>query len=263
MGCCSSKSNVAPVKEVENTLLAKSPSSGELKPEPKPELPGAAATEPATLTSTVLVKEMYNGKKLSENGDYVAWLSKNMTDDCVVKVGEMEFTKEMFVGSNKACIAACPDFTFEIVKEFAAAEESTVIGHVTAVGTHTGEPFAIAEDLTAMPVTDPPFKCKNDDEKLTFHFSDDGKISKLVIEALPGGRGFSGPSGWYKQMVGKVTDAEVTDAQVTVLAGADATLKEGATDAKDAVADAGATLKEEAADVKDASALNGIVPTDN
>ena len=51
----------------------------------------------------------------------------------------------------------------------------------------------------------PPVACANDPEKITVNFASGNgltKIKSLKVESLPGGKGFSGPVGFYLQVGG-------------------------------------------------------------
>ena len=51
----------------------------------------------------------------------------------------------------------------------------------------------------------PPVFCENDPEKITVEFAQGSglsKIRRLKVEVLPGGKGFSGPLGFYLQAGG-------------------------------------------------------------
>ena len=47
-----------------------------------------------------------------------------------------------------------------------------------------------------------PKACENDPEAITATFDKSGKIASVTVDAIPGGRGFSGPVGFYLQMGG-------------------------------------------------------------
>jgi len=52
---------------------------------------------------------------------------------------------------------------------------------------------------------------KNDPERVTTVFNDKGKIVKQIVESLPGGKGFGGPPGFYRQIGGRLPFNVETD----------------------------------------------------
>merc|ERR1711957_901138 len=81
-------------------------------------------------------------------------------------------------------------------------ENGTITCVMEATGTHTGEPYAFMPDVEA--VASQGIKVTNDPEKVTVFFNDEGLIVRQTINALPGGKGFSGPAGMYRQIGGKL-----------------------------------------------------------
>ena len=66
-------------------------------------------------------------------------------------------------------------------------------------GTHTGEPYS---PLPGVPATKAKnVACENDPESLVATVRG-SIIEKIEIEAIPGGKGFSGPVGFYLQAGG-------------------------------------------------------------
>ena len=62
-------------------------------------------------------------------------------------------------------------------------------------------------DVVKVPAVKPnkkaPKALQNDAELITAYLSKDGtKITKVTVDAIPGGKGFSGPVGFYLQMGG-------------------------------------------------------------
>ena len=56
--------------------------------------------------------------------------------------------------------------------------------------------------VAAIAKKDPPILCQNDPEKFEVYFDQSDKIYRIVISPLPGGKGFSGPPGFFVQAGG-------------------------------------------------------------
>ena len=70
-------------------------------------------------------------------------------------------------------------------------------------GTHTGKPFSPIKGVPpAKPNKKAPAKLQNDPEAVTVTLNEAGQLSKLSVAAIKGGKGFSGPVGFYLQMGG-------------------------------------------------------------
>ena len=62
---------------------------------------------------------------------------------------------------------------------------------------HTGKPYSPCDGVPAVAAKDPPVCCHLDPEKFHMVFDRNNKLRKLVISPMPGGKGFSGPKGFY------------------------------------------------------------------
>ena len=90
-----------------------------------------------------------------------------------------------------------------------AYANSPTIATWTAVvkGTHTGAPYAPLPGVPPVSPKTPPVACQNDAEKIVVTFASGTKppltkIASLAVTAVPGGKGFSGPTGFYLQAGG-------------------------------------------------------------
>ena len=82
-------------------------------------------------------------------------------------------------------------------------EQCSVLCPGSVKGTHTGAPYSPLPGVPAVSTKSPPVACQNDPEKITAYFKTGSKsIERIVVEAKPGGRGFSGPVGFYLQAGG-------------------------------------------------------------
>ena len=64
-----------------------------------------------------------------------------------------------------------------------------------------------AQRVLPVAAQSPPVSCVNDPELVTAEFAQGSKLSKLkklTVELLPGGQGYSGPIGFYRQLGGAV-----------------------------------------------------------
>ena len=118
----------------------------------------------------------------------------------VVRVVLLLLSRDMAAACDDL-FAACPDFQYTCPSHDWKEEPGKVIATWVVKGTHTGADYSPMPGVPAVEKKEAPVACTNDPEKLTFYFVG-GKVSKLVVDALPGGKGFSGPIGFYLQMGG-------------------------------------------------------------
>ena len=88
--------------------------------------------------------------------------------------------------------------------DFKKGKGNTVTWTAVVTGTHTGKPFSPLPKVPAVkPNKKTPKALQNDAETITAYFDKSGEvITKFTVAAIPGGRGFSGPVGFYLQMGG-------------------------------------------------------------
>ena len=90
---------------------------------------------------------------------------------------------------------------------FSYADSPKIVTWTAVVkGTHTGAPYSPLPGVPAVSAKSPPVACQNDPEKVTVTFASGlTTIKSISVEALPGGKGFSGPVGFYLQAGGDAT----------------------------------------------------------
>ena len=72
-------------------------------------------------------------------------------------------------------------------------------------GSHSGAPYSPMPGVPPVAAKSPPAECENDTEKITATFESGTGLTKIKafkVSPLPGGRGFSGPVGFYLQAGG-------------------------------------------------------------
>lgn len=85
-------------------------------------------------------------------------------------------------------------------------DSPTLIGWTAVVrGTHSGAPYSPLPGVPPVSAKSPPVVCQNDPEKVLVTFASGSKlqkIAKIQVDPLLGGKGFSGPVGFYLQAGG-------------------------------------------------------------
>jgi len=140
------------------------------------------------------------------------WHEENLSDmfEGVFAGGAVVLTKKQYIAAVKDLVAACPDFEYSCPTDDWKEEKDQVTATLVVTGTHTAAPYTylpgkkrkIRARLASKMET--PVKCENDPETITWTFSPQMKVRKMTVEPLPGGRGFSGPAGFYVQMGGNL-----------------------------------------------------------
>ncbi len=99
-----------------------------------------------------------------------------------------------------------PDFVYTRRGTMAYQESPNIVKWTAIVkGTHTGAPYSPIPGVPPVSPKTPPAEWENDPEDITAYFASGtglSSIQKLVVNPQPGGRGFSGPIGFYLQAGG-------------------------------------------------------------
>ena len=99
-----------------------------------------------------------------------------------------------------------PDFVYTRQGSIAYQDSPTLVGWTAVVkGTHSGAPYTPLSGVPPVSAKSPPVACQNDPEKILVTFASGSglkKIAKIQVDAVPGGKGFSGPIGFYLQAGG-------------------------------------------------------------
>jgi len=135
------------------------------------------------------------------------WLLKNADEDMTVTTirpsGSMEFPVQDMASSMRACAASFPDINYS-QGEPKLRGDGSVCFTVQMTGTHTGDPFyrrCTMLDTVPGGIPASHMKVRNDKETFVLQFREsDRRISKISIETLPGGQGFTGRHGAYTQL---------------------------------------------------------------
>ena len=151
-----------------------------------------------------LLRECFDGALPA--GGLLDWYEEHLAADfmAVFNGGKVILDKPAYLAVTAALLKSFPDFVYTRDGPIQYADSPNIATWTAVVkGTHTGAAYS---PLPGVPAT--PSKgvaCQNDPEKVTVSFQSGSgltKISKLTAEALPGGKGFSGPVGFYLQAGG-------------------------------------------------------------
>ena len=170
----------------------------------------ASPAEAAARSPTDLLREIVTTKPL--NRKLIKWYSKNLSEDFTGSFakGKIVLPKAAYIAVCEGLLASVPDFVYtcpsgEFREEDLGGGRTRITTTWVVKGTHTGAPYSPIPGVPAVAAQTPPRACQNDSELLTWEVQD-GKVTKLVVDAIKGGRGFSGPVGFYLQMGGNKKD---------------------------------------------------------
>ena len=139
-------------------------------------------------------------------GGIVSWYEKNLAKDFTADFagGKIVFDRKQYIGLTKDILASVPDFTYTSPKhDFKKKGKNQVTWTAVVKGTHTGKPYSPLKGVPpAKPNKKAPAKLQNDPEAITVTLNEAGQMTKLSVAAIKGGKGFSGPVGFYLQMGG-------------------------------------------------------------
>lgn len=154
-----------------------------------------------------LLREIFDGG--FPEGGLVAWYDEFLTDDFKASFagGKVVLDKKAYVGVTTDLLKSFPDFTYTRVSQMKYGDAGPLVVGWTAVvkGTHSGAPYSPLPGVSPVAAKSPPVACENDAERITVAFASGSgltKIKSLKVESLPGGKGFSGPVGFYLQAGG-------------------------------------------------------------
>ena len=113
---------------------------------------------------------------------------------------------QAYLTATADLLKSFPDFVYTRQGAIAYQDSPTLVGWTAVVrGTHSGAPYSPLPGVPPVSAKSPPVACQNDPEKVLVTFASGSKlqkIAKLQVDALPGGKGFSGPVGFYLQAGG-------------------------------------------------------------
>lgn len=160
-------------------------------------------------TGIVMLRELFDGEMPSQG--MVPWLEAKLAPDFQASFagGKVIQNKEEYIKGSSELLKSFPDLAFTRKGSFKYADAPFLVEWTAVVkGTHSGAPYAPLPGLKPVSAQSPPVACQNDEEKVRVEFvtgKDVPKLSiikKITVEALPGGKGFSGPLGFYVQAGG-------------------------------------------------------------
>jgi glutathione S-transferase len=166
-------------------------------------IPDQTAAFDAAKDGIVVLSKVYNGNPVGT----VDWWDKSWADNSSFEVGPVKLEKAAVIGAHASILKSFPDLRFTVIKPAELQPDGSIAMVLEANGTHTGELFTYATGVEAIAAAG--VSVRNDSERVITTFNTEGKILKQVIEALPGGRGFSGPPGFYQQLGGKRSNLAV------------------------------------------------------
>ena len=159
-----------------------------------------------SLSGILLLRECFDGA-LPPQG-LVSWYEEHLTDDFVASFegGKIKLDKQAYLAVSADILKSFPDFVYTRVGPIAYQDSPTFVKWTAVVkGTHSGQPYSPIPGVPPVSAKTPPVACENDPEKISVTFASGSglkKISKLEVEKVPGGKGFSGPVGFYLQAGG-------------------------------------------------------------
>ena len=137
----------------------------------------------------------------------MAWYDAHLSPDVSIEFngGAVKLGKKEYLGLTQAILDSVPNLSYTAPKaDFKKGKGNTVTWTAVVTGTHTGKPFSPLPKVPAVkPNKKTPKALQNDAEAITAYFDKSGEvITKFTVAAIPGGKGFSGPVGFYLQMGG-------------------------------------------------------------
>lgn len=152
----------------------------------------------------LLLREAFDGGLPA--GGLIEWYDEHLAPDfvAVFNGGAVKLDKAAYLAVTADILKSFPDFVYTRSGPLQYADSPTMASWTAIVkGTHTGAPYS---PLPGVPATAAKgVAVENDPEKVTVTFASGSKltkISKIEVEAKEGGKGFSGPVGFYLQAGG-------------------------------------------------------------
>ena len=153
-------------------------------------------------TGVRLILETFDGKL--PDGGYLPWLETHLSPDfqVVFKANGVTLNKEQYIAASSDLLKSFPDLAFTRQGPIQYDGSPFFVAWTAVVkGTHSGEPYSPLPGVPAVKAKTPPVACENDSEKLVATVRGT-IIEKIEVEPIPGGKGFSGPVGFYLQAGG-------------------------------------------------------------
>lgn len=181
---------------------------GKMMPDNRPTGPVPANAYGKPNTGILLLRECFDGGLPA--GGLLEWYEEHLASDFVAEFagGAIKLDKAAYMGVTSDILKSFPDFVYTVVGPIAYANSPTIVSWKAVVkGTHTGAPYSPVPGVPPVSAKTPPVACQNDPEAIIVYFASGTKpaltkIQKIQVQALPGGKGFSGPVGLYLQAGG-------------------------------------------------------------
>ena len=122
--------------------------------------------------------------------------------------GKVVLDKAAYLATTADILKSFPDFVYTRTGPMEYDGPTIVTWTAVVKGTHSGQPYSPLPGVPPVAAKSPAIACQNDAEQVTAIFeSGTGltKLKRLKVDVLPGGRGFSGPVGFYLQAGGDPT----------------------------------------------------------
>ena len=155
-------------------------------------------------TGILLLRETFDGAMPREG--LLKWYEAHLADDfqAIFNGGKVTLDKTAYLAATADLLKSFPDFAYTRVAPMAYNNSPTeVVWTAVVKGTLTGAPYS---PLAGVPtVAAKGQKCENDPEKIALRFASGTgltQIKTITVEPAPGGKGFSGPVGFYLQAGG-------------------------------------------------------------
>ena len=156
----------------------------------------------------LLLREFFDGQTPDQGRQ--AWLEEHLAADFQASFagGKVVQSKEEFIAGCNDLLKSFPDLAFTREGPIAYNNSPNLVVWTAIVkGTHTGAAYSPKPGAKAMPSKG--VAVQNDPEKVVATFAPGtglSKLLKLTVDPLEGGKGFSGPVGFYLQVGGSASD---------------------------------------------------------
>jgi len=150
-----------------------------------------------------LLREIFDGEL--PPGGLMEWYEEHLASNFVATFagGAVTLDKAAYLAVTADLLKSFPDFTYTGAGFNYQDSPRKVAWTATVRGTHTGAPYSPLPGLPQIASKDPPTACQNDPERVEVYFASGCKqIETLRVTAVPGGKGYSGPIGFYLQVGG-------------------------------------------------------------
>ena len=169
------------------------------------QVPENARSDGKPNSGIYLLRECFDGG-LPARG-LLEWYEEHLTPGFTASFagGKVVLDRAAYLATTADILRSFPDFTYTRTGPMEYDGPTLVTWRAVVKGTHSGKPFSPLAGVPPVAAKSPAVACANDPEQVTAYFeSGTGltKIKRLKVDVLPGGRGYSGPVGFYLQAGG-------------------------------------------------------------